>query len=522
MKLHRLVLPIIITMFVLLITAFFTRSVYLAKQEQNYHSFINLASAQAEVLQALIEKDIDFIGAGANFFYSTEKPSWSRFDLFAERLIQSSDTLISLQWMEKVTFSELDAHIHKTKARFPSFELHTVPKGGERTSGYLPTDQQPIYIASDISPKTPENLKLLGFYSYRERFHLVLESITATGLPNVSDKVRLLQDGVDRSIKKSGILVYHPVFQPHSNELYGVMAGVIRITNYFDELVLKTSTEKSILVEIVDTGFDAEDDPLLFQSDGWSSLEGIITSKKITLQNRDWVVNFKTDDQLTEGQATVVKTMLLGGVVIAMLIGLIVCLVVRDKVQLKRLLEERTKELNFFAYHDSLTGLCNRRMYENSFSDLLKAGREFSLIALDIDKFKTINDTYGHPAGDAVLQHLATIIAPLLSEQDIYARVGGDELCILSFTTELDELSELLECIRAQADQIPTEFDSQTISHTLSIGAAVWLGEGKEVFLKRVDKALYESKQHGRNHVTLAAQHTSNYVVNKALVGAVE
>ncbi|MDN3684560.1 CHASE domain-containing protein [Vibrio sinaloensis] len=95
-------------------------------------------------------------------------------------------------------------------------------------------NNEDIYIASDIYPRDEANLKLLGFYSSRTRFQLVLDGIRASGLPNVSDKVRLIQDGLDRSVKKEGLLVYHPVFKGDKQErLIGVVIGVIRTTRYF-------------------------------------------------------------------------------------------------------------------------------------------------------------------------------------------------------------------------------------------------------------------------------------------------
>ncbi|MBO0236581.1 CHASE domain-containing protein, partial [Vibrio parahaemolyticus] len=120
---------------------------------------------------------------------------------------------------------------------------------------------EPIFIASDIYPRTPENLSLLGFYFSRKRFDLILDDISENGRANVSDKVRLLQDGYDKSIPKTGLLVFHPVFDFENKYLLGVVTGVIRSTVYFEDLITKTATELDMSVRVEDLGFDAADDP---------------------------------------------------------------------------------------------------------------------------------------------------------------------------------------------------------------------------------------------------------------------
>ena len=100
-----------------------------------------------------------------------------------------------------------------------TFSAGTVPKEQPKTYGYVMKNHEPIYVATDIYPRDEANIPLLGFYSSRERFQLVLDEFIKTGKPSLSDKVRLLQDSLDRNAIKTGMLVYHPVFTADKQNL---------------------------------------------------------------------------------------------------------------------------------------------------------------------------------------------------------------------------------------------------------------------------------------------------------------
>ncbi|KOO10660.1 diguanylate cyclase, partial [Vibrio xuii] len=126
--------------------------------------------------------------------------------------------------------------------------------------------------------------------------------------------VRLLQDGLDQSLKKTGLLVYHPVFDLESNQdLIGVVVGVIRTTRYFANLVTRTSAEQELLIKVTDLGFDAEDDPTLYESDGFAHSDGMLISKTVTLPNREWVIEFKLVERMTNNDLLVLKSVAIGG-----------------------------------------------------------------------------------------------------------------------------------------------------------------------------------------------------------------
>ena len=481
------------------------RVVYKSDLDNNRENFFKEADRQSVLLSLLIEKDIDFIGAGSNFYQSGSKQDWLQFPLFASSLLSSSNSLISLQWMQKIQENEIEQHTKNVQQVFPSFKLYTVPKDQLKTFGYVMKNHEPIYVATDIYPRDEVNIPLLGFYSSRERFQLVLDEFMKTGRPSVSDKVRLLQDSLDQNAPKTGMLVYHPVFTADKQSIKGVMVGVLRITNYFEQLISSTSTSlgKSLVVRIIDTGFDAEDDPIMFQSTQWGDFSGLIYTSSIKIENRVWKIEYKTNEKLSDYQRLTLFWMFIGSFAISFLIAILIFMVTRDKYRIEKLLAIRTKELHYLAMHDDLSGLLNRRAIRDIIRENIEEKTSFALLCFDIDNFKQINDTYGHPEGDEVLRHISQLVSGSLDESASFSRLGGDEFSILLKLETIEELTTIANEIHHIVANSPTLFDEFEIQQTISIGAALWKGETTEGLIKMTDQALYQSKMKGRNQVTI-------------------
>ncbi len=157
--------------------------------------------------------------------------------------------------------------------------------------------------------------------------------------------------------------------------------------------------------------------------------------------------------------------------------------------------------------YDHLTGLANRRAFFEAAESELERWRRtkspLSLMVIDADHFKVVNDTYGHHAGDAVLRHLAAGIAAASRTMDFVARFGGEEFVVLLPSTELDGADvvarRLLSSVAAQI----VEVDGARIRYTVSAGIAMLDSEmgGLEELMKRADAALYAAKHNGRNRV---------------------
>ncbi|EMG28741.1 diguanylate cyclase [Listeria fleischmannii 1991] len=155
------------------------------------------------------------------------------------------------------------------------------------------------------------------------------------------------------------------------------------------------------------------------------------------------------------------------------------------------------------AFTDALTNLSNRRAFDQHIRLHSKdvTVKKLSALMLDIDLFKSVNDTYGHPAGDKVLQSCASIIQEHCFEKGHAYRLGGEEFCILGVNFDQDTAFKLAEKIRLAIQHTPIPIDAhQKIAITISIGVATaYLSTDFEYIHHFADKALYEAKNNGRN-----------------------
>ena len=164
------------------------------------------------------------------------------------------------------------------------------------------------------------------------------------------------------------------------------------------------------------------------------------------------------------------------------------------------------QRIAFLAHHDALTGLANRAALIQKIDEAAARQRRlhepFTLLLLDLDRFKQVNDTLGHPAGDALLIEVATRLKALLRETDVLARLGGDEFAIIQAgeTDQRDAAKSLAERVIAVLGR-PFEIDGGNISIGTSIGVALATAEGSgaDDLLKMADLALYRAKAAGRN-----------------------
>ena len=161
------------------------------------------------------------------------------------------------------------------------------------------------------------------------------------------------------------------------------------------------------------------------------------------------------------------------------------------------------------ALLDPLTGLPNRAAWNERLAlehgRLQQTGTGLLLAILDLDHFKSINDTYGHQAGDKVLKIIANVLRKGLRGDDFIARFGGEEFALLMPGSDLSGGSRLLERLRAAVEQCPFHFKGERVTVTMSAGVAVFKsGENASQVLKRADQALYRAKEAGRNQIEQA------------------
>ena len=164
------------------------------------------------------------------------------------------------------------------------------------------------------------------------------------------------------------------------------------------------------------------------------------------------------------------------------------------------------------ALVDPLTGLSNRRYLETHLASLLlnvtNRGGALSLMILDIDHFKSVNDTWGHGAGDEVLKAFASRVKRMVRQVDLPCRYGGEEFVVIMPDTPMSVAASIAERVRAavQGELFSIEDGARSIPITVSIGIAESMGvNDPDALFRRADKALYRSKNSGRNRVTADA-----------------
>ncbi len=178
-------------------------------------------------------------------------------------------------------------------------------------------------------------------------------------------------------------------------------------------------------------------------------------------------------------------------------------LIVRIKTQLK--LKELIGHLDYISSHDEMTGIYNRRKFFQLANKKFDEGvGGVYAVMIDIDKFKSINDNYGHPVGDEVIKCVTKIISQKIPVNSIFGRIGGEEFAIVCTTLASNKIKENIESIRQDIEEAEVLTDSaQIVKFTISEGIAKATIETKNLdeLLKEADRALYEAKGSGRNRV---------------------
>lgn len=185
-----------------------------------------------------------------------------------------------------------------------------------------------------------------------------------------------------------------------------------------------------------------------------------------------------------------------------------------ERDNLERTVKERTKELSEanarlerLAVTDGLTGLFNHRRFQEALhSELLRCERHkrpLAVLMLDVDFFKKVNDSMGHPAGDELLRRLAEVLAEDLRQTDLISRYGGEEFAVLLPETTKAEAMQVAERMREAVEQQINENNAWTQRITVSVGVATFPEDAQtaEALLEAADQALYVAKRQGRNRV---------------------
>lgn len=178
--------------------------------------------------------------------------------------------------------------------------------------------------------------------------------------------------------------------------------------------------------------------------------------------------------------------------------------------------KEKEEELKQMAFYDSLTNLPNRMMLKNHLSKGIsrakRKGHDITVMFLDLDGFKSINDTLGHDAGDALLKEVAHRLDQTVREEDFISRIGGDEFIVVVEETTVEEVKVIAQRILTSISE-PYILSDEDVSVTPSIGIAVYPYDGLtiEQLIKSADKAMYFAKDQGKANFQIYTKELENY-----------
>ena len=229
--------------------------------------------------------------------------------------------------------------------------------------------------------------------------------------------------------------------------------------------------------------------------------KGIVEKLENQLQmERDYIK--LQDELLISERESRHASLYLFAVIVISLISLVLFLVLMLRKQVIARLEATNKALKEASETDHLTGIGNRRFLDNKINTFKGQDIQMAFLLLDIDHFKDINDNFGHAAGDEVLVAISDMIKRLCINNDLFARIGGEEFVILSMDTSEEAAYIFAEKVRACIESMAKSFDS-----TVTVSIGISLGNMKKAnyddLYKQADIALYSAKDQGRNKVLL-------------------
>jgi diguanylate cyclase (GGDEF)-like protein len=311
-------------------------------------------------------------------------------------------------------------------------------------------------------------LKLINEDAHPERFHLI-----------ISDQRMPALTGIDFLAKTIPII-------PSTKRII--------LTAFTDVNVIVDAINKGHIYKFILKPYDRDDMRLTVQR-AIETFELEESNKQLLHELRSSNVNLeiKVEQRTNELQSALDKQSELNEVILI------------NSAELK----EANEQLSYYANTDALTDMHNRRHFiESSELELSRAQRsktDVTIMMLDIDHFKKVNDTYGHAAGDEALKKVASVFRHSLRLHDIVGRIGGEEFAILLSDANSEGAFGLAERIRKSVAALCFECEGKSFSISVSIGITQIAANEKiiEHALKRADKALYQSKNNGRNQVTI-------------------
>jgi diguanylate cyclase len=402
---------------------------------------------------------------------------------------------------------------HTAALRREGFPDYAIKPEGERDM-YAPIVQ--------VEPLLGLSLALIGYDPYSDPvLRAAMEQARDSGTIAITGKVASAVEAGHAG--QSGFLMYAPLYKKgmaHDTlaarraNIAGWAFAPVRMNDLMASLYGERTATTAI--KIYD-GVEMSKQTLMYESASDIAEEkksSLAAFEYIEIAGRTWTVAMRSQAGF-EGRFGRDKSPLIASV--GMVLGLLLALLTRQlsttRERALAIANGMTRELREMATTDFLTGLSNRRHFTARIEEELARvqrlnAQQATLVALDLDHFKQINDTHGHAAGDAVLKRFAAILRGELRQIDTAGRMGGEEFAILLPGADAAAATAFGERLRQKVMETPIMHGAQTIRLTVSIGISAMIPSdaSAEAVLVRADGALYRAKEGGRNRVEIAVE----------------
>lgn len=437
------------------------------------------ALRSAHQAQAVAQLSVGELSTAAAFFQAEGRFNRHEFEVVGRSLLRRG-ALTATAYLQRIPDS--DRRRYEAARGFPITERSiTGPVRASRRPEYFPVS----YVVAEQAGRAPLGYDI-GSDPYRGPY---LRKARDSGHSEATGVMPLLIGG-------EGINVYRPVYRDGApiatvaerrRALVGFAAGAFRVDDLAEAAVAAIPDDVTVQLH---SGTQTIVGPSGHLEDA--------ASAPITIADRTWLLVVRDPNR---PDILLPILMAVVGVALAALLGALVLFWSRN---------ERMQELQRLADHDSLTGLKNRRRFEEELRTELARSRRDSrtgaLLMLDLDEFKTVNDTLGHPTGDRVIEEIAGVLGRRTRETDVLARIGGDEFAIVLPNCDSAEARGVADTITTAIREHVPQVDGVP-QITASIGVAMFGGGTAATFdsvMADADAAMYEAKQAGRDGVRLA------------------
>ncbi|HJV87668.1 MAG TPA: CHASE domain-containing protein [Noviherbaspirillum sp.] len=449
--------------------------------------------------------------ATAGLFKASRSVTQNDFRAFVDTLQITTNYpgIQGIGYAEVIPPAELKRHIESVRASgFPNYTV-------------WPEGKRDIYTTIIfLEPFTGRNLRAFGYDMFSEPTRQAAMALARdTGETTVSGKVTLVQEAGEEV--QAGFLMYLPLYRHDAvnDTLEGRranLAGWIYAPFRMEDFMHSVNGEKAedLDIEIYDDN-DLSQQARLYDSVKWDKAldpqHRFRSISRIEAGNRTWTI-VTTGLPAFEAKMLSDRPLIIlqAGISISLLVTLLIWLFLDDRARALQAAEQAMQ----LALYDTLTGLPNRKLLDERIEQaLVKAKRNkhhVALLFIDLDKFKPVNDNYGHAYGDLLLKEVAKRLRSCVRESDTASRLGGDEFVALLSDTEEPHAVETVASKILERLNEPFEIAGHTFNISASIGAALYPEHGTDAksLMKSADLAMYDAKNSGRSNVKLS-QHAA-------------